>query len=43
MNYLKKITDSHTKYYKILKILIFMFLIYKIGYIIGEFIANIGL
>ncbi|AVM66683.1 glycerol-3-phosphate transporter [Peptostreptococcaceae bacterium oral taxon 929] len=43
MKFLGKSMDSYPRYYKIVGILILMFLLYKFGYLIGKFVANINL
>lgn len=43
MKFLRKSMDSYPTYYKIVGILILMFLLYKFGYLFGKFAANINL
>lgn len=43
MKFLGKLMDSYPSYYKIVGVLIFMFLLYKFGYLFGKFVANINL
>ena len=43
MKFLEKLKDSYPTSYKIVVILILMFLLYKFGYLIGKFVANINL
>lgn len=43
MNYLRNFKDSYPMYFKIAVILILMLILYKIGYLLGNFIANINL
>ncbi len=43
MKMLRKLMDSYPTYYKVVGILIFMFLLYKFGYLIGKFVASINL
>ena len=43
MKFLGKSMDSYPTYYKIVGILILMFLLYKFGYLFGKFVANINL
>lgn len=45
-NYFKKfggLALPQSTYYKVVGILIFMFLLYKFGYLFGSFVANINL
>lgn len=43
MNVLDKSIDSYNIYYKIVGILVLMFIFYKFGYLIGKFLANLNL
>lgn len=43
MKFLRKSMNSYPTYYKVVGILIFMFLLYKFGYLFGKFLANINL
>lgn len=43
MNYLRNLIDSCPVCFKIVGILVLMFILYKFGYLFGKFIANMNL
>ena len=43
MDFIKKYEESYPTSYKILTIVVILLLTYKFGYLVGKFVANIGL
>ena len=43
MDFIKKYKESYPTSCRILAVILIMFVTYKFGYIVGKFVANIGL